>query len=333
MDESSTNMAMIVPPELVIQMAMELTTLAALKNFTRAAPYFSQVLELNQFVICEVVVLKDFGPLLWDYAYNLLVQQGRLQKIAEPDIITPFETMSLTNEKEPKKEGEQAKVSLDRLGVLAGGTRIGIVEAIELEAYKRRLEEWKVVWVKEHYLTPNPYPWLTLRDSAFDISHLGTMTEHDHFRVERAFYRFWLMVMARIPEEIKHYKEWEATDEPREDRYEVWCRENVLTMAECRLEWKQIHMMWNWLKVVPELALKDGAEELYELFEISEFYYQVSRNPADIFPKSSAGGKFGFPGTWVDRDGDWGRDSIFKSVERLRGYFSVDLNLSLYCYA
>lgn len=115
------------PCELILLVMKSLPDFSSLNSFIRCNQKFNILWKSNEYGICEAISRNQFG-ILFDDVYQLLVLQHEAKRgmECEWDIRKLFET---NPDSDPDSELYPEEIGL---GVLKGGTKIGILEAAQL---------------------------------------------------------------------------------------------------------------------------------------------------------------------------------------------------------
>lgn len=113
-------------PDILLLIMKSVPDFGTLNSLVRSSRLFRHLLEVNEYGICGAISKKLFGP-LWGDARQLLFLQHELKRDSEIewDIRKLFE---------PSGGGDELGV-----GILSGGTKVGIAESVEFLKYAERI--------------------------------------------------------------------------------------------------------------------------------------------------------------------------------------------------
>ncbi|KAH0605133.1 uncharacterized protein H6S33_005115 [Morchella sextelata] len=337
-------------PELLIQISQNLASFTSLSNLLSALPntntaHLRKTVMRYQFDICEAIAATELTPSLTPHFHALLKAQGDMQRLiskSPPASLTP--------------------AAMRTTGILSGGSRVGIDEAIQLESYLHQLRIWKPVFLEETRRMPrgcgNMFPdllgrWNTLvfpeddtdsEDSGSDSDgifvlvdlslewqgalSLSGLSQKRHVRIERAWLNYWTMLFSRVGDERAHAA---AVAGSTEGEYAVWTREYVKGVEECPEGVCYLAPMWEWLRFVPRLCepVPAAGEEMWDVVMVGGFEYVCGEEVMgeEVVPVPVVGGAHMPPGVWGS--GSVG-EGIVCSLGRLRGLWVLDVHRSLW---
>ncbi|KAI5838925.1 hypothetical protein DFP73DRAFT_530438 [Morchella snyderi] len=269
-------------PELLIQIFQNLISFTSLTALLSAlhntnTTHLRETIICYQFDICESIAATELTPSLTPHFHALLKAQGDMQRL-------------ISKSPPPRLTPATARTT----GILSGGSRIGINEAIQLESYLHQLRIWKPVFMEETRRMPqgcgNMFPdmlgrWNTLvfpeDDSDSDPasgsgSNSGSDSDGLFALVDLSLE--WqgaaLLPLAALSQKrhVRIERAWlnywtmlfsRVGDErahaavvagSAEGEYAVWAREYIKGVEECPEEVRYLAPMWEWLKFVPRLC-------------------------------------------------------------------------------
>lgn len=176
----NTSLLWVTSNDIVLNIMEAAPDFPSLNAITRSCTKFCSLFENHQFGVCESVAKNQFG-VLWKEALNLLFYQGKLKRQSEKrqwEIVNPEIEWGVRKHfwTQDKYEGNEESIGL---GILQGGTRVGIAESVELMNYARRMASRNV-----EVVVKNGILWT------------GHFTPEDRLRSDRAFLRYWLLLLA-----------------------------------------------------------------------------------------------------------------------------------------
>ncbi|RPB12890.1 hypothetical protein P167DRAFT_565003 [Morchella conica CCBAS932] len=283
-------------PELLIQISQNLPSFTSLTSLLSALPHTNrETITHYQFDICEAIAATELTHSLTPHFHALLKAQGNMQRLLSntppPPSLTP--------------------AAMRTTGILSGGARIGIDEAIQLESYLRQLRIWKPVFLEETRRMPrgcgNMFSdllgrWNTLvfleDDPEFDSGsgdsgsdsdgifalvdltlewQLSGLSRARHVRIDRAWLNYWTMLFSRVGDERAHaaFVAAVAAGGAEEGEYALWTRGWVKGVEECPEGVRYLAPMWEWLKFVPQLCepVAAAGKEMWDVVMVGGFEY------------------------------------------------------------
>lgn len=288
-------------PELLIQIFQKLPSFTSLSALLSALPntnaaHLHETVMRYQFDICEAIAATELTSSLTPHFHALLKAQGDMQRLISNT--PPFPSLT--------------PAAMRTTGILSGGARLGIDEAIQLESYLHQLRIWKPVFLEETRRMPrgcgNMFPgllgrWNTLvfpeNDPEFDSDsgdsgsdsdgvfvlvdlslewQLSGLSRARHVRIERAWLNYWTMLFSRVGDERAHAASVAAAvavGGAGEGQYALWTREYVRGVEECPEGVRYLAPMWEWLKFVPWLCepVAAAGEEMWDVVMVGGFEY------------------------------------------------------------
>jgi len=193
-----------------------LPTFSALNALIRASkPCYDIWLE-NEYGISEAIAKSEFRE-FWPEVTKLLIlqaelkhasetregstrffgriEEGKLRRGIKPVISTVG--MGLVLRGQGEVTVKRQAVSLDWMGILSGGEKIGKEEAAQLLCYKHKVADTRSVFIKT-VLRAHSYGTAP-RSLRFKTAHPDADVIH---RIDRAIYNYWLVLLACTPDFI-----------------------------------------------------------------------------------------------------------------------------------
>lgn len=167
-----------VHPDILLLIMKSVPDFGTLNSLTRSSKIFHHLWETNEYGICGAISKKHFGP-LWDDAHRLLLFQRELKRDSENE----WDIRKLFGPTNDDKEQEYVGI-----GILSGGTNVGITESVELLKYAKKIDlgEGKLI--------------LQTRETGEYVYHYGST---DIMRTDRALLRLWLLLLACGPDWVE----------------------------------------------------------------------------------------------------------------------------------
>lgn len=167
-----------VHPDILLLIMKSVPDFSTLNSLTRTSKIFYRLWETNEYGICGTISKKHFGP-LWDDAHRLLLFQRELKRDSENE----WDIRKLFGPTNDDKEQEYVGI-----GILSGGTNVGITESVELLKYAKKIDlgEGKLI--------------LQTRETGEYVYHYGSV---DIMRTDRALLRLWLLLLACGPDWVE----------------------------------------------------------------------------------------------------------------------------------
>lgn len=163
----------------------KLASFADLISLIATNSAYQKFFESNQYGICGAIARAEFGQ-LWDVAYQLLVQQGRLYR--EADSMLDIAKLLLMDEGMNNGPGH---------GVLEHGMGIGEAEIVHLLRYKASLEVLRPKFVQGVIAIQNRFGLTITLPIMLTGSTINT-DQQNH--IDRAFFQYWTLYLAYVPE-------------------------------------------------------------------------------------------------------------------------------------
>lgn len=162
-------------PNILLLIMKSVPDFGALNSLVRSSRLFRRLLEVNEYGICGAISKKLFGPLR-DDARQLLFLQCELKRDSE----TEWDIRKLF---EPSNDSDELGI-----GILSGGTKVGIVESVEFLKYaeKINLGEGKLILQAGEY-----------------GEYVYSYGSADVMRTDRALLRLWLLLLACGPDWVE----------------------------------------------------------------------------------------------------------------------------------
>lgn len=247
------------PAEMLLGILKASPDLKTLFSLVQANSDLHNLWKTNQYTICQEIARNIFGA-LWPDAYELLVFQGSLKR-----------QVDITPDIQPLFTGAYTASAETGWGVLEGGTRIGVAELHQLLQYLDKIEYCRA--------------GILSRPAVCGV--LGILAEHE-FVINRAFLRYWLILLATAPQLISS-----------DDRF-AWAKRQRTEMAFMSSEFNTPgNVAKQYLKefqaVEPYLRYQSRKQELIELVTIAE-----ASNGLLFFPGRQEEGGAHYYDKWVN---------------------------------
>lgn len=232
------------PAEVLLAMMKSSSSFSDLASLIRSSKNLHQVWEENEYGICGAVAQNIFDD-LWEDVHQLLVQQGRLNKYFAQKKLEVVEGVWI--------------------GILKGGTKIGKAEAHQLLRYKKVLRENTIGFTRLSFRHRRS------RDmQAIKITSLGQPLDSERqFRVDRAFYRCWDLILIGIPDTVQksrrmfyqgraYHEAWLEQQNSKEAITRYYQKfEHQLQFKDREMELREIWQFISYMKAQPHAQL-DG---------------------------------------------------------------------------
>lgn len=230
------------PYEILLAILKASPNFDTLLSLIQAKSDFYALWKANQYAICQSVAKNILGP-LWPDAYGLLVFQGRLKRQEDP---TPDIRSLFT--------GIYSAVEETGWGVLEGGTHIGTAELYQLLRYIDKINYWRA----------------SLHSSLNTTNMDGgdwvecNFTVECEFVINRAFFRYWVILLATAPQLISHNDEltWAI-----HQGQEMVFLSSVYNISDDEITQKRLK---EFRAVEPFLRYQGREQELIELAKVAE---------------------------------------------------------------
>lgn len=163
-----------VPLDVLLLIMKSVPDFGTLNSLIRSGKTFHHLWKTNEYGICGPVSKKHFGP-LWDDAHRLLLFQWELKRDSENE----WDIRKLFGPTNDDKEQEHVGI-----GILSGGTNVGITESVELLKYAEKIDlgEGKLM--------------LQVQETG---EYVYSYASADIMRTDRALLRLWLLLLACGP--------------------------------------------------------------------------------------------------------------------------------------
>lgn len=163
-------------PDILLLIMKSVPDFGTLNSLVRSSKPFRHLLGVNEYGICGEISKRQFGP-LWDDACQLLLFQRELKRDSE----TEWDIRKLFD---PTNGGGEYV----GIGILSGGTKVGIAESVELLKYAKKIN------LGEGKYTPQA------RETG---GYVYSYAPADVMRTDRALLRLWLLLLACGPDWVE----------------------------------------------------------------------------------------------------------------------------------
>lgn len=207
--------------ELILAIMKMLPTFYDLNSLVRTNKFLSLVFESNQYGVCEKIARNQFGD-VWDDANNLLQHGQRLCYFKpssttrlgstvlhadsscplSPIFLPPVPSSSPTNGDTEDYPGHSKCCGKPvGRGILSGGTKVGLAEAMMLMKFAKRNVGWRDLVVKHLFADK---PWKHVKNgihvSNVPIPGACSITTQESLRIDRALLRYYLILLSCAPD-------------------------------------------------------------------------------------------------------------------------------------
>lgn len=171
-DRDSYNVLAGLPVELKIEILRQLPEFGCVNQLILTDGLFLEIVQKYQYSICESVIKNQLGA-LWKQARQLLVLQSKLNRAAC---------------------GYHAEPA--RLGILEGGSKVGIAEIFQIMSNAREIERVRGSFIS--VIRPYSIQFGAGHIPAIDLVYEG-LTADNIFRIDRGYYSVWIILLACAP--------------------------------------------------------------------------------------------------------------------------------------